>query len=96
MRSARVIAALAAATAVAACGDGTLNTGDAEKKIADAVEEQQGTRPDRVDCPGGMKAEEGEDYNCDVFPAGGGDPVNARITMIDDEGRFRILVPAPR
>jgi predicted small lipoprotein YifL len=94
MSSRAAAAALATALALAACGEKTLNTGDAEKKIADAVEEQQGTRPERVECPDDMKAEKDESYDCKVFPASGGS-VTARITMLDDAGRFRIEAPAP-
>jgi predicted small lipoprotein YifL len=85
------LAALAAAAALAACGEKTLNTGDAEKKIADVVEEQGGKRPENVECPGDMKAKKGETYDCKVF-LGEGNQATAKLTMLDDEGRFSISV----
>lgn len=94
-RLALAAAVCAAAAALAACGDKTLDTGDAEKKIADGVQEQQNYEPESVECPGDMKAEEGETYECTV-KAPGGKEATAKITMLDDEGRFRFEVPPPR
>ncbi len=90
-----IAAACAAAAALAACGDKTLDTGDAEKKIADGVQEQQDYEPESVDCPEDMKAEKDETYECTV-KAPGGKEATAKITMLDDEGRFRFEVPPPR
>ncbi len=87
--------ALVAAAVLAACGDKTLDTGDAEKKIAEGVQEQQDYEPERVECPEDMKAEKGESYECKVT-APGGREATARITMVDDEGRFRFVVPPPQ
>ena len=94
MRTSLLIALIAALT-LAACGDKTLDTGDAEKKIAEGVEEQQNYEPEKVECPDDMKAEEGETYECKVT-APGGKEATATITMVDDEGRFRFVVPPPQ
>ena len=88
------VGVLAAALALVACGDKTLNAGDAEKKIADEVQQQQGYEPEKVECPDEMKAEKGETYECKVS-APGGREATAEIEMLDDEGRFRFEVPPP-
>jgi hypothetical protein len=94
-RTPLAVAALAAAAALAACGDKTLDSGDAEGKIADGVKEQQNYEPEKVECPDDMKAEKGETYECKVT-APGGREATAKITMVDDEGRFRFVVPPPQ
>ncbi|HEX8745286.1 MAG TPA: DUF4333 domain-containing protein [Thermoleophilaceae bacterium] len=94
-KPAAAAAACLAALALAACGEKTLDTGDAEKKIADGVQDEQGYEPEKVDCPDDMKAKEGETYECTVT-APGGDEVEAKITMVDDNGRFRFEVPPPQ
>ena len=91
-RIAAAAAALAAALAVSACGEKTLNTDDAEKQIADGVEEKQGYKPTKVECPDDMKAEKDERYECTIT-APGGDEVKTTLVMLDDEGRFRYDVP---
>jgi hypothetical protein len=92
MSSFRVAAAaLAAAFALAACGEKTLNSEDAEKKIADTVEEQTGKRPENVECPADMKAKKGRTYDCKVFLERG-NQATAKLTMVNDEGRFSISV----
>lgn len=85
-----VIAALAAgALAAAGCGEKTLDTGDAERKIADSIFEQRDVRVD-VSCPDDMKAKEGETYRCELTE--GGEELGVTITMTDDEGGFRFEV----
>ena len=88
-------AACLAVVALAACGDKTLDSGDAEDKITEGVKEQQNYEPEKVECPDDMKAEEGKTYECTVT-APGGREATAKLTMIDDEGRFRFVVPPPQ
>jgi hypothetical protein len=87
-------AALLAAVALAACGDKTLDPGDAEERIAEGVEEQQNYKPEKVECPDDMKAEKDETYECTVTTPEG-EELEATITMLDDDGRFRFVVPPP-
>lgn len=87
-----LIAALTAGALVAAgCGDNTLDTADAEKKISDEIFDQRNVRPEKVDCPKEMKAEKDKTYRCQIT-APGGDKIGATITMTDDDGGFRFEV----
>ncbi|HEX8645672.1 MAG TPA: DUF4333 domain-containing protein [Thermoleophilaceae bacterium] len=83
-------AVLAAGALVAAgCGDKTLDTDDAEKKISDSIFDQRKVRAD-VSCPDDMKAKEGETYRCELEE--GGQKLGVTITMTDDKGGFRFEV----
>lgn len=83
-------AALAAGALVAAgCGEKTLDTSDAEKKISDSIFDQRKVRVD-VSCPDDMKAKEGETYRCEIEE--GGQKLGVTITMTDDDGGFRFEV----
>jgi major membrane immunogen (membrane-anchored lipoprotein) len=95
LRRLTLLAALAAALGLAACGEKTLDTGDAEDKIADGVQEQQNYEPENVECPDDMEAKKGNTYECTVT-APDGKEAKAEIEMLDDEGRFRFEVPPPQ
>jgi DNA-binding transcriptional regulator WhiA len=85
-----LVAALAAGALVGAgCGDKTLDTDDAEKKISDSIFEQRKVRVD-VSCPDDMKAKDGETYRCKLKE--GGQELGVTITMTDDKGGFRFEV----
>ena len=85
-----LLAALAAGVLVAAgCGDKTVDTGDAEKKISDSIFDQRNVRVD-VSCPDDMKAKKGETYRCEVEEDG--QKLGVTLTMTDDDGGFRFEV----
>ena len=90
-RRAAALALAAAAVGLAACGEKTLDTGDAEKQIADKLVELRNVRPKEVSCPDEMKAKKGERYRCTIT-APNGEKIGATVEMTDDDGRFRFEV----
>jgi predicted small lipoprotein YifL len=83
--------AIAVTVALAACGEKTLDTGDAESEIADKIEQQRNVRPKSIECPEDMKAKKGEEYTC-TLTAPNGDELDVKLTMLDDDGKFEFEV----
>ena len=83
--------AVAAVLGLAACGEKTLDTGDAERQIADKLDELRNVRPKEVSCPDDMKAKKGETYRCTIT-APNGEQIGATVEMTDDDGKFRFEV----
>ena len=83
--------AVAAVLGLAACGEKTLDTGDAERQIADKLDELRNVRPKEVSCPDEMKAKKGQRYRCTIT-APNGEKIGATVEMTDDDGRFRFEV----
>ena len=86
-RAAAILAACAAAAGLAACGEKTLDTADAEDEIKEKVVGLGVSNPDKVECPDDMKAKKGEEYTCTVT-AEGGREVKVNLTMTNDDGAF--------
>ena len=83
--------AIAAMGALAACGEKTLDTKDAEEEIADKIEAQRNVRPKSIECPDDMKAKKGETYTCKLT-APNGDELDVKLEMLDDDGKFQFEV----
>jgi uncharacterized lipoprotein len=93
-RLATAVLACLVAVAIAACGEKTVDTADAEDEISDQLTAQGRPKPKDVECPDDMKAKKGEKYTCKLT-APNGDEVNVNLTMLDDDGKFRFEVVAP-
>jgi hypothetical protein len=78
--------AVAAIGGMAACGEKTLDTADAEDEIADKLK-TQGVEATDVKCPDDMTAKKDKTYTCKA--KAGGQDVNVKLTMLDDDGRFQ-------
>jgi hypothetical protein len=76
---------------LAACGQKVLDPSSAEKLISGEVEKQVGATPKSVSCPDDMEAKKGATYDC-TLTAPNGDKVGVKLTMTNDEGRFRFEV----
>lgn len=84
-RTFAVALAVAAMGALAACGEKTLDTADAESEITDKLK-TQGVEAESVECPDDMKAKKDQTYTCTAKAAGR--DVDVKLTMLDDDGRF--------
>ncbi len=87
-------AALAAALALAARGESTIDAGEIEQEITPKGEEQTGTRDVAIACPDDVEAEEGGEFDCDLT-APGGIEAKVEVTQTDDDGNVRWRVVRP-
>jgi uncharacterized lipoprotein YehR (DUF1307 family) len=92
-RTTAALVAAAFAVSLAACGEKTLDTADAEDEISDKLVEQGRPKPDKVECPDDMTAEKGKEYTCKL--TADGDELDVKLKMLDDDGRFEFEVQAP-
>jgi Domain of unknown function (DUF4333) len=81
-----------AALALAGCGEKTLDTGGAEKAIADNIAKQIGDKPRRVVCPDSIAARKGGTFTCRVTRSDG-KVVVVKAVQQDDKGDF-VFSPA--
>lgn len=96
-RAARVGVAAAVALAgltLAACGGTTIDSADLEAELRDQLAADAGFDPANVSvsCPDDIEAEEGRELECTLI-APDGDEVRVDVTLTDDEGGFRAVVP---
>jgi hypothetical protein len=82
------------AVALGACGEKTLDTADAEDEISEQLQAQGRPEPKEVECPDDMTAEKGKEYTCKLT-APNGDELDVKLTMLDNDGKFRFEVVAP-
>lgn len=61
-----VVALSGCSASVSTGSDPTLSKEELEKGISDALEKSVGQRPDSVECPGSVKAKEGESIRCEL------------------------------
>jgi hypothetical protein len=92
MRIPLVAAAVAAAVALAACGEKTIDADKGEKFIRDTIAEQVGARVASVTCPEGVEAKKGGTFNCVVV---GRDRTRGEVVarQKDDEGNVEVNAP---
>jgi hypothetical protein len=93
-RLALAVAAIIAALALAACGGSTIDSDDLEAQLAEQLSAEAGADPAEVSvsCPEDIEAEEGREFDCTLI-APNGDEVRVEVTLTDDEGGFRAVVP---
>lgn len=65
-----------------ACG-GEVTESDLEKGIQDKADEEQPGAVEKVDCPGGLKAEKGATQTCTLTIGGEKVDVVAKVTSVD-------------
>jgi hypothetical protein len=76
---------VALALVPAACGESTLDTGQAERVIERGLERQTGVKIESVKCPGGVDVGRGRRFRCTVVPVKGRQTY-VDVTQRDDDG----------
>ena len=56
---------------------------DVEKGISDSLEEEVGRKPERIECPSGLKAEEGAKIECKLHDSGETYSVDVTADKVD-------------
>ena len=83
--SAFAAAALAAlALGAGGCGDDVVSKDEVQSEVSSLIAQQVGEKPESVECPEDLKAEEGEKMRCKV--KAGGQDVNAEVTVTSVDG----------
>ena len=85
-------AALMAATACSASFHigSSMDEADVERQLSRALEDNTGTKPDKVDCPGDLEGEKDATMKCAIKEDGGEIGVTVTVTEVDGSDlRFR-------
>lgn len=69
---------------LSACGAGAVSQEDVEQQISDALAEQVGQTPDKVECPDDLPAEVGAEMRCTL--TAGGESIGLTVTVTSVEG----------
>jgi len=69
-------------------GTKTLDTGEAERQIAQLTEDQAGVAPTDVTCPADIEAESGATFSCSASLED--QPISFTVTQTDDDGNVQI------
>ncbi|MBC7275630.1 DUF4333 domain-containing protein [Nocardioides sp.] len=88
-------AVLMAATACSASFHigGSMDEADVESQLSQALEDQTGTKPDEVDCPGDLKGKTDTTMKCVIKDGSDDIPVTLTVTEVDGTDlRFRYEV----
>ncbi len=75
-----------AVTGLSACsllGGKEVAQEDVEKGISDSLEEEVGRKPERIECPSGLKAEEGAKIECKLHDSGETYSVDVTADKVD-------------
>ncbi|MGJ4050212.1 DUF4333 domain-containing protein [Corynebacterium macclintockiae] len=74
-------------TGLSACSllGGEVAQKEVEKSISDILEEKIGRKPERIECPGGLKAEEGATMECKLHDSGEIYGVNVTADTVDGD-----------
>ena len=84
-----VIASLA--LGLAACGDKTIDAGNAEQTVTDFVSEETGFEPEDMSCPEDVPAETGEKFECSFTGPEGPYVAFVEVSEVDgDDAIFQI------
>jgi hypothetical protein len=76
---------------LAACGDKTINAGNAETTVTDFVSEETGFEPEDMSCPEDVPAEVGEKFECSFTGPEGPYVAFVEVSEVDgDDAIFRI------
>ena len=92
MTGRRRVGLLTAVLALAAAGCGSLDTGKAEKQIAQIIESQVGVTVSSVDCPENVKPQAGNVFTC-TATAPDGTAAEITVAQRDDKGNVHISAP---
>ena len=94
-----LVAAVAAiAGSVSGCsfefsvGDNTVDEADLESELRAQLAAQAGTPPESVECPAGIEAQAGREFECTGI-APDGTEFTIEVTLNDDSGGFDAFVP---
>lgn len=88
-------AALMAATACSASFHigGSMDEEDVERRLSKALEDQTGTKPDKVDCPDDLEGKKDATMKCVIKDGSNDIPVTLTVTEVDGSDlRFRYEV----
>jgi hypothetical protein len=66
----------------------TLDRDDLEAKLKREI----GARAESVSCPEDVEVKKGKTFSCTVTESSGGE-LRVRVTILDEEGRLRVMVP---
>ena len=84
-----VVVVLVAATALAACGESTVDNGDVEEQAQvyfdEVAKAQGGESVSEIDCEDDLKAEKGESVNCTATGPDGELKFTASVASVDDD-----------
>lgn len=80
------------AVLIAACGDTTIDSAEAEAFISKSVTDQIGARVESVECPDGLVAKKGATFDCTVN-GDDGSSGEAKVTEKDSEGNVNVSAP---
>jgi hypothetical protein len=85
MTTIRALALVVAATALTAGCSSTpeVSSSDLEKEISGQLEEQLGTAPDTVECPGSLTGKVGETQRCMLTAGSDTLGVDVEVTSVD-------------
>ena len=84
MRLGFAVAALIAVSA-AACGEETIDPGQAERSLTSTVQKRIGFKIAGVRCPSGVEAKVGESFECTYRAPDGPYTATLRVTSVDGE-----------
>lgn len=76
----------AAALALAACGESTIEPGPTQQFVADLVSKQTQFTPEDVTCPDGIEAEVGVEFEC-AFTGPEGTRYLAHLKVVEVNGK---------
>ncbi|MGJ4070200.1 DUF4333 domain-containing protein [Corynebacterium jeikeium] len=77
-----------AITGLSACSllsDREVAKEDVEKGISDSLEKEVGRKPERIECPSGLKAEEGAKLECKLHHSGDSISVDVTVDSVDGD-----------
>ena len=72
---------------LAGCGGTEIDAGKTEALIRNNI---VGPKPQKVDCPGGVQAEKGKTFECDVVYGGGLPAAVVTVHIESDDGKIRV------
>ncbi len=77
-----------AITGLSACsllGDREVAKEEVEKGISDSLEKEVRRKPERIECPSGLKAEEGAKLECKLHHSGDSISVDVTVDSVDGD-----------
>jgi hypothetical protein len=69
-----------------------IDSSDLESKLKDQLSQSAGAEAKSVDCPDDIEIEKGKKFDC-TLTAPNGDKVRVEVTLTNEDGGFRALVP---